>query len=114
MDEEEKEAAISYETYASINKEAEFINAKLSEQVQAGHLDVFPLEAVNTLHNLWLSLVAVIPQVVRRPRPIFYFTWSRINDISKRLAPIEYMRFGVALQRILKQVLAANPRLRPI
>ena len=47
MDEEEKEAAIRYGTYASDNKEAEFINAELDEQVQAVHVTIFPLEAVN-------------------------------------------------------------------
>ena len=43
MDEEEKEAAIRYGTYASANKEAEFINADLDEQVQAGHMTILPL-----------------------------------------------------------------------
>ena len=33
MDEEEKEAAIRYGTYASANKEAEFINSELDDQV---------------------------------------------------------------------------------
>ena len=102
MDKKEKEADIRYGTYASANKETEFINTDLDEQVQAGHVTVFPLEAVNYLHNLWLSLVAIILQVGRRPRLIFYFTWSRLNDVSKRLAPIKAMRFGGALQRILK------------
>ena len=43
MDEEEKEAAICYGTYASANKEAELINAELDDQVQAGHVTVLPL-----------------------------------------------------------------------
>ena len=75
---------------------------------------IFPLEAINYLHNLLLSLVAVTPQVGKRPHLIFEFTWSGINDISKRLAPMEAMRFGGALQRILKQVLTANLRLGPV
>ena len=79
-----------------------FINTDLDEQVQAGHVTVFPLEAVNYLHNLWLSLVAVTLQVGRRPRLILYFTWSGLIDVSKRLSPMEAMRFGGALQRILK------------
>ena len=43
MDKEEKDASIRYGTYASSNKEAEFINAELSKQVQAGNVAVFPL-----------------------------------------------------------------------
>ena len=114
IDEEEKEAAIRYGTYVSANSEAYFINAELVKQVQAGHVTISPLEAVNYLHNMWLSPVAVIPQVGRMPRLIFDFTWSELNDVSKRLAPMETMRFGGALQRILKQVLTADPCIRPV
>ena len=71
MENEEKEAAIRYGTCDSDNKEADFINVDLDEQLQEGHVTVFPLEAVNYLHNLWLSLVALIPEVGRRPRFIF-------------------------------------------
>ena len=81
--------------------------------MQTGHVTVFPLEAVNYLHNLWLSPVAFITLVRRRPRLIFYFTWSGLNDVPKRLAPMEAMRFGGALQRILKQVLTTNLYIGP-
>ena len=87
---------------------------ELAKQVQAGYVAVFPLESVNALHNLWISPIAVIPQVGRRPRLIFYFAWSRINDVSKRLALMEAMRFRGVLQRILKQVLPVDPRLGPV
>ena len=50
----------------------------------------------------------------RIPRLIFDFTWSGINDIAERLSLMEAMRFGGALLRILKQVLAADPRLGPV
>ena len=86
----------------------------LAEQVQAGHVDVFPLEEFNALHNLWLSLVVVIPQVERRLRLILDFTWVGINDVSKRLDPMEAMRFGGALQCILNQVLTVDPHLVPV
>ena len=52
MDEEEKEADIRYGTYAFANKEVKFINEELDKQVQAGHVAVSPLEAINALHNL--------------------------------------------------------------
>ena len=68
---------------------------------------VFPLEAVTTLQNLRLLSIAVIPQVGRRPRLIFDFTWSGLNDFSKGLAHMYAMRFRGALQRILKQVLTS-------
>ena len=113
-DEEEKEAAIRYGTHTSAIKDIEFIHADPAEQVQAGHVVVSPLEAVNALHNLWLSLVAVTPQAGRQPQLIFDSIWIRLNNISQRLAPMEAMHFGGALQKILKQVFTANPRLRPV
>ena len=70
MDEEERDAGIRYGTHASASKEAEFIHAELSKQVQAGHVAVFPLKAVTALQKLWLSSIAVIFQVGRRPRLI--------------------------------------------
>ena len=96
INEEGKYASILYGTYASANKEANLINTELSNQVQTWHVAVYPLEAVNALHNLWLSPVAVTPQVGRRLRLIFNFTWSGLNDISKGLSPIELMCFMVA------------------
>ena len=97
MDEEEIEASILYGTNASASKKADFIHAELAEQVQAGHVSVFPLKAVISLQNLWLLPIAVTPQVGRRLRPIFDFTWSGLNDIAESLAPIEEIRFGGAL-----------------
>ena len=75
---------------------------------------VFTLEAFTLLKNLWLSPVAVIPQVGRRPQLIYYFTWSGLNKTSKLLAPTEAMRFGGALQRILEHELTANLSLSPV
>ena len=86
----------------------------LTEKSQEGHVAVFPLEAVTALHNLWLSLTAVIPHIGRWLRLIFDFTWSSLNDVSKRLAPTEAMRFGGALQRILEHELTANLSLSPV
>ena len=72
------------------------------------------MEAVIDLQKLWLSHVEVIPQVGRRPRLIFDFTWSGLNNIAEHLSPMEAMRFGGALLRILKEVLTSDPRLGPV
>ena len=114
MDKDERDAAILYGTHASARKEAEFIHTELADQVQAGHVAVPPLEEVNLIKNLWLLPVAVIPQVGMRLRLIYDFTWSGLNETSKRLSPMEEMRFGGALQCILKQVLTKDLRLGPV
>ena len=86
----------------------------LAEEVQTGHVAILPLKVVNALQNLWLSPVAVIPQVWRRPHLIFDLTWSELNEASKRLAPMEVVRSGGALQRILGHVLTDDPCLGPV
>ena len=75
---------------------------------------ISPLKAVTALKNLWLLPVEVIPHVGRSLPLIFYFKWSGLKYIAERLSPTEAMHFGGALQRILKQVLTANPRLGPV
>ena len=55
-----------------------------------------------------------MPQVGSRPRLIIDFTWSGLNDIAELLSPMEAMRFGGALLRILKQVVTADPFLGPV
>ena len=105
---QEKETAPHYGTHNSDHKEAEFIEAEIADQIQAGHMDVFPLNAVMALPNLWCSPLMVIPQVGQRPRLIFYFTWSGMNKSTKHLAPMEAIRFGGTLHHILQQVLTVN------
>ena len=77
-------------------------------------MTVFPLGVVTSLQNLWLSPIAVIPQLGRRPRLIFDFTWSGLRNIAEHVVPMEAMRFGGALLRILNQVLTVDPRLGPV
>ena len=114
MYEENRDAAILYGTHASARNKAEFIHTELAEKLHAGHMAVYPLEAVTSLQNLWLSPVAVTPQMRRRPRLIFDFTRSGLNDTSESLSRMEAMPFGGALQRILKQILTADPCLGPV
>ena len=63
-------------------KEVDLFHQEFSEQVQAGHIVVFPLNAVRKLPKLWLSQVASILQVGRRPCLIFDFYWSGLNKTT--------------------------------
>ena len=44
---------------------------------------------------------------------IYYFTWSRINNITACLAPQEAMRFGNTLHCTLSRILNSKPYLGP-
>ena len=84
---------------------------EVADQVQDEHISIFPWEAIVVLPNLWISLLAIIPQVGRRPRLIYDFTSNRLNANDKHLAPMEAMRFSGMIQRCIHRVLSEDPRL---
>ena len=109
--EEELRAALHYGAQSSSGKEVDFVHHKIDKQVQAFHDVIYPLADVRGLPTLWISPVAIIPQVGRRPCLIFDLTWSGLNDITARKAPEEVMRFRGNLHRIMRKVLMAKPRI---
>ena len=46
MSEEELCAALHYGTHSSAKREVDFVHQELEDQVQAGHILVFPLDVV--------------------------------------------------------------------
>ena len=73
MTDKDLKNAISYGTHASANKEQSFLRGKLSEQLQAEHVDIFSLAVIRHLPRLWLYLLANIPQTGRKTRLIYDF-----------------------------------------
>ena len=69
---------------------------------------------VRDLPELCLSPVADIPQVGRRPRLIFDFVQSGLNEAPAREAPEEEMWFVETLHHIIRRILQANPQLGPV
>ena len=51
----ENKGDIRYCAHDSKSKEVDFFHQELAEQVQAGHIAVFPLDTASHLHKLWLS-----------------------------------------------------------
>jgi hypothetical protein len=58
--------------------------------------------------------MGVVPQHERRPRPIVDFTFSDVNDDTVSLTPREAMQFGRAFDRLIHQVVQADPRFGPV
>ena len=76
-----------------------------------GHVAIFPLVAIRHLHKPWLSLLATIFQIRRKPRMIYNFSWSIPNKLPIA-APHKYsMRFYKALHRLFDCILSAEPAL---
>lgn len=66
--------------------------------------------AVKHLKDLGISPIEVVPQHNWCPRTIVHYTFYNINGETIILAPGESMQFGHALERILYQILNADPR----
>ena len=75
---------------------------------------ILPFAIAKTLPGLRLSPPGVIPQRDRRPRWICDYSWYGVNDDTLPLAPLESMQFGHALDRILREILLADPQLGPV
>ena len=87
MNDTELTRAIRYSAHSSATKETTFVRKELQEQAQAGHIALFPLRAVRHLPKLWLSPLAAIPQRGRKPRLIYDFSWSGLNNTVTQVAP---------------------------
>ena len=75
---------------------------------------VLPYSEAKDLPGLPLSPPGVVPQRDRRPHWIVDYSWWKVNDETLPLVPKEVMQFGHALDRILREILLADPELGPI
>jgi hypothetical protein len=82
--------------------------------INKGQWIVLPFSAVQHLPGLRVSPPGVVPQHERRPRWICDYSWWGINRDTLPLAALESMQFGHALDRILREILLADPNLGPV
>ena len=75
---------------------------------------VLPYNDIKDLPGLCLSPIGVVPQRDWRPRTIVDYTFYGVNADTCRLAPEEAMRFGRAFQRLLEDIMNADPRFGPV
>jgi hypothetical protein len=86
----------------------------MADMIEKGQWMVFPFSQVRDLLNLRISPIGVVPQRDRRPRTIVDYSYSGINQDTCPIAPSEAMQFGTALQRIIEDIVNANPRHGPV
>ena len=87
----------------------EFLEEEFVDMIRKGQWIVLPLSVALTLPGLRASPPGVVPQRDRRPRWIGDYTWSRVNQETLPLFAPESMQFGHALDRLLREILLANP-----
>ena len=113
MTTQELTRATLYGAHSSATKETTFVRTDISKQARAGHTALFPLRVVCHLSRIWLSPLTSIPQRGRKPRLIYDFSWSCLNEAVSQAAHKEAMRFRKALYRVINCILVTPPKLGP-
>ena len=101
--------AIDRGPHKSCEEHIDFLEEEFTDMLNKGQWVVLPYDLAVTLPNLRISPPGVVPQRNRRPRWICDYTWSKVNQETVPIAPINAMQFGHALDRILREILIANP-----
>jgi hypothetical protein len=107
-------AAATRGPHKSAYEYQDFLRTEMVDMILRRQWIVLPYDLIKDLPGLRLSPIGVVPQRDRRPRTIVDYTFYGVNADTCRLAPEEAMRFGRAFQRLLEDIVNADPRFGPI
>ena len=108
------ENALERGPHRSCMEYIEFLHEEFIDMINKQQWIILPYSEAKELPGLRLSPPGVVPQRGRRPRWIVDYSWWKVNEETLPLAPEEAMQFGHALDRILREILLADPKLGPI
>ena len=100
--------------HKSCHAYVDFLHTEFIDMINKGQWIILPYSAVQHLPGLRVSPPGVVPQRKRRPRWICDYSWWDVNADTLPLATMEAMQFGHALDRILREILLADPSLGPV
>ena len=106
--------ALQRGAHKSCNEHIDFIQGEFVDMIKKGQWVVLPFNTVKKFKDLRLSPPGCIPQRDRRPRWIVDYSYFGINKDTLPLAALESMQFGHALDRLLREILLANPTHGPV
>jgi hypothetical protein len=113
-DESRINAAVNRGPHKSAKDHSAFLHTEMADMIDKNQWLVFPFSQVRNLPNLRVSPIGVVPQRDRRPRTIVDYSYSGINQETCPIAPTDAMQFGTALQRVIEDIVNANPRFGPV
>jgi hypothetical protein len=108
------QAAIQRGPHKSAYEYQQFLVEEMTDMIKKAFWIVLPFSEAQKLQNLRISPIGVVPQRDRRPRPIVDYSFSGLNTDTVSLAPPEAMQFGRTLERLITQVVRADPRFGPV
>jgi hypothetical protein len=88
-----------------------FLQEEFVEMIEKQQWVILPYEVAKNLPGLRLSPPGCIPQRDRRPRWICDYSFYDVNQETIDLFAEDAMQFGHALERFLRQILLADPKL---
>jgi hypothetical protein len=105
--------AMNRGSHQSADEYLGFVEEEMTDFIRKGFWLVLPFAAVQHLPDLRISPLGVVPQRNRRPRLIVDYTFSGVNEETRKMAPGDSMQFGRALDRIRLAVLEAPDEFGP-
>ena len=111
---EQVNTALARGAHKSCMGHMDFLYEEFEDMIQKGQWLVLPASAVKEWPGLRYSPPGVVEQRERRPRWIVDYSFWGINKDTLPLAALESMQFGLALDRILREILLANPEYGPV
>ena len=108
------ESALARGAHRSCCDHIDFLNEEFVDMIHKGQWVILPAAMALELEGIRLSPPGVVPQRDRRLQWICDYTWSGVNKDTLPLAAMEAMQFGHALERILREILLANPAHGPV
>lgn len=109
-----KLAAVTRGSHKSATEFQDFLRTEMADMVRKAIWAVLPYSKIKDLESLRISPLGVVPQHERRPRTIVDYSFYGLNEETAKLSPHEAMQFGRALERIIAQVVRADPRFGPV
>ena len=100
--------------HRSCREYIDFLEEEFIDMIKKGQWAILPASVALKLKGLRVSPPGVVPQRDRRPRWICDYTFSGVNPETVKEMPKEAMQFGHALDRILREILLADPRHGPV
>ena len=108
------DAALGRGPHPSCDKSTEFLCEEFVDMINKGQFVVLPAKVARTLKGVRVSPMGVVPQVGRRDRMVADHSFSGVNAETVPVVAVESMQFGHALERILREILLANPEHGPV
>ena len=100
--------------HKSCHEHLKFLQEEFVDMINKQQWVIMPASEALKLSGLRLSPPGCVPQCDRRPRWICDYSFYDVNDETLPLAALEAMQFGHAIDRILCEILLADPNLGPI